>query len=571
MEVVAKPIGVDPDAVPVSQVRNAPVSSEKTPSQEFDLAVDSGDPKLVSQVAAVNANNPVGVAATHVADLFYKGQKAVDEMMAPIEKAGGVGTPKGNLEVAKQAQTYFKQEDPKYFDAFIHALTGNKAMAQNMITGGDVKYKTVYDLRGKQYQVGVNALGKIIDVEDMNGRKISRQEYDGLNIGLESYQNTLDYLQAKQTNEDNTKEWQAKIKRDANAEATYNGVIAPLAARTYDDLEFVKKLDISAEQRANLYRFVNSSMSASSKRSQTEEMLNQMQGRASINAGKDLSDQEAASVGLPANLFSYGGKGIINKKTGESYSFDELRQRNSTQSKSDEIDSKFTQDKKSFAEYLLTTGLDEVSQKRILRIFDSSKEIGKSLLKLEQEGAPRYLFTPNTSDALDPFGIIQGKNIQLLANQKLLQLNREFSRGAYQAGQRKGAILSNPAEVDAAFTRSDEFKNVINQGLQLTTQTLERHAAEPKRTPKVQSPIAPTEKSVQGGVGVTPPSTEVGSSGVAAVEERKKRLEQQGAPTIDELPPQFKPAGFASDGEPLFTVDGKSKMRKSDILKKLGR
>lgn len=572
-EVLTQKLGIPPtdNAVPVQQIENTPVRSTMTPAQEYDVAVDSGDPKMMLKVAQVNADTPIGVAATAVADLFYKGQKAVDEMMAPVEKAGGLQTPQGRMEVAKQAQTYFKQDDPKLFDAFIYSLTGNRKMAQAMLTGGDVQYKTVVDKNGNQYQVGFNALGKIIDAEDIKGRKISKEEFDALKIGRQSYENTLEYLQSKQINEDNTKEWQAKQKRDANAETMYNGVIAPLAARMYDDLEFVKGLDLNPQQRANLFRFANTALGASSSRSEGLTTLNQMQANASTNIGKDLSDGEVKSLGLTAGIYQFTAKGIVNKRSGESRSFDELRQAQSTQNKSNEIDSKYTQTKEDFAKYLQTTDLPKEQQDRILRVFDASKEIGKSLIKLESEGAPKFLFTPNASDAEDPYGLIQGKNIQLLTNQQLLKMNSEYNRGALDAARRKGGILPNPAEIEAGLTRTPQFKEVINQGMAMTNETMKRYSQQPTRQVNVTSPVAPTEQAVSAGIGTAPPTTEIGATGNERMAGFAREAKVRGAPITNEIPAGFEDTGKVNNaGQKLIRrPGGKDVYVLDDVLNQL--
>jgi hypothetical protein len=101
---------------------------------------------------------------------------------------------------------------------------------------------------------------------------------------------------------------------------------------------------------------------------------------------------------------------------------------------------------------------------------------------------------------------------------------------------------------------------------------MKRYSQAPTRQVQVTSPVAPTEAVVSGGVGLPPPTAEVGSVGAEKVGQFVSRAEQRGAPVINELPPIFKPAGFADNGEQLFSVDGgKTKMRKSDILNKLGR
>jgi len=102
-------------AVPVSNV--APVvatTPDLTPSQQFDIAVDTRDPRKAMEVATANIGTPVAVAAVKAADLMLKGEQAFQNMIAPIEKAGGVGTPQGNIAVAEKAKEVFKQRNQDY-------------------------------------------------------------------------------------------------------------------------------------------------------------------------------------------------------------------------------------------------------------------------------------------------------------------------------------------------------------------------------------------------------------------------------------------------------------------------
>lgn len=546
---------VPPKPVSITDVESRPVrSSAVSPAQEYDMAVESGDPKLMLQVAQVNANTPVGVAATHVADLFYKGEQAVNSMMAPIEKKGGIVTPEGRLEAAKVAQTFFKQDEPKYFDAFIHALTGNKKMAQAMLTGGDLMYNLVVDKNGDMYQVGTNALGLIVDAQDITGRKISRQEFKELGIGRQKYENTLDYISRKQIAENNTEEWNKKIKRDSIAEQTYNGVIAPLAMRMHDDLEYIRNLDISPAERAKLFRFVNQSYGAASSSSEGTSQLDQAQANAATNAGKDVQDNVRVRLGLPAGLYQYTTDGLKNMKTGESFSFDKLRQMQSTTNKSNEINNKYNEDRASLNLYLKTTGLSKEQQDRVLRVMDAGKEIGMAMLKLQQEGAPRFLFTPNTSDAEDPYTLLQGKTVQLLTNQKLLDLNKQYSEAALKMSQRDGGLLPNPFDIEAGLSRTPQFRGIVDQGMQLTNEIVKRSAQ--TRTVNPTRPgagvVPPTRQS-----NAQPTDQEMAADVLRLTNARTRELERRGAPVINEVPNGYERSGKTTpEGEVLVFKKG---------------
>lgn len=533
-----------------------------TPGQQFDVALESGDPKQMINVAQQNPNTPVAVAAVKVADLFHSGNQTVSAMMQPIKDVGGVETPEGRVAAANEAKKYFGQEKPQLWNAFIYALTGNDKMAQAAITGGDVLYKTVTDNNGKLVQVGINQLGKIIDAEDVNtGKKISRQEYDSRAIGRQTYENTLDYLTQKEQAVNNTNEWQSKIKRDSIAEQTYRGVIAPLAKRTFDDLEYVKNLDISPEEKSKVFKFVNNSYSAASRSSETESYLKQKQAEANANAGKDVTEKERIKAGLPAGVYEWSKDGIINKTSKESFSFGKLLQDQNSNSKSNEIESNHSQDRASLDKYLRTSKLDKTQQDRVLRIFDAGKEIGQSLIKLQADGnAPKFLFTPNTTDAEDPFSIIQGKTVQLLTNAQLLRLNAEYSNSARDAAARKGGLPPNPFDIESGFTRSKDFKSVIDEGMAMTNDLINRHVQtrnEKQLAPATNKPIAPpVQTSVpKNTAGVVPDqdlSNEVKAQAAAARNDQGNR----GAPVLDEVPGYTYSGKRNAKGEKLYTKTG---------------
>jgi hypothetical protein len=550
----------------MAEVIQAPVQQtevQPTASQQFDIALETGDPKQMISVAQQNPNTPVAVAAVKVADLFHTGNQTVSAMMQPINDVGGIGTPKGNIVAANEAKKYFSQEKPQIWNAFIYALTGNDKMAQAAITGGDVVYKTVPDKSGKLVQVGINQLGRIIDAEDVDtGRKISRQDYEARSIGRQTYENTLDYLTQKEQAVDNTQAWQAKIKRDSIAEQTYRGVIAPLAKRTFDDLEFVKNLDISPEEKSKVFKFVNNSYSAASRSGEEQSFLNQKQANAEANAGKDLSDAERIKAGLPAGLYQWSKDGVVNKNSKESFSYGRLLQGTNSNSKSNEIENSHTQDRASLDKYLRTANLSKEQQDRILRIFDAGKEIGQSILKLQADGnMPKFLYTPNTSDAEDPFAIIQGKTVQLLTNAQLLRLNAEYSNSARDAAAQKGGVPPNPFDIEAGFSRSKDFRNVINEGMAMTNDIISRDVqtrnAKQLGPAKTFGPAVPpqTKTPVNAGAGVAP-AENIANEVVAEAAKVRNDQGNRGAPVLDEVPGYAYSGKRNAAGQKLFTKNG---------------
>jgi hypothetical protein len=466
------PVAVASD-LGLSNVLPEDVAPAMSVGQQYDQALDSGEPHQMIKIAQANPNTPVAIAATRAADLMHFGTQTINAMVKPIEDAGGLGTPQGNIAAATEAKKYFSQEKPQMWNSFIYALTGNKKMAQAAITGGDVLYKTVPDKEGNLIQVGINQLGKIVDAEDVGtGQKLSRDEYQSRAVGRQTYENTLDYKTKEIQAKANAENWNAKTKRDSIAEQSYRGVILPLARRLLDDSQSVK--DIAPEVRSQLFKYVNNSMSSVAKTGESKDLLKQKQANAAINEGKQVSDSERIALGLPAGLYSWTKEGVKSEKTGESKSWTALDQDQSTKSKSNELENNYSQTQQQLTKYFQTLKLPKDQQDTVIRILDSGKEIGRKLLELQPD-MPKFLFTPNTTDSEDPFSIIQGKAVQLLTNGQLLRLNAEYTNSAKAAADRKGGLPPNPFDIENGFARSSEFRQVVREGMDMTNELLKRH------------------------------------------------------------------------------------------------
>jgi hypothetical protein len=150
-------------------------------------------------------------------------------------------------------------------------------------------------------------------------------------------------------------------------------------------------------------------------------------------------------------------------------------------------------------------------------------------------------------------------------------MNSEYSNGAYQAAQRKGGILPNPAEIESGFTRTPQFKEIVNQGMAMTNETMKRYSQLPTRRVEVTSPVAPTEAKVNQGVGTAPPATEIGATGNERINQFTNEAEVRGAPIIKEIPPGFEDTGKVNKaGQKLIRrPNGKDVYVLDDVLNQL--
>jgi len=77
----------------------------QNPNAIADAAIENRDVQGLTQIAKDTIGTPASEVALRLAQTIEKGAADFSKMVAPIEKAGGVGTPEGRIEVANTFQT----------------------------------------------------------------------------------------------------------------------------------------------------------------------------------------------------------------------------------------------------------------------------------------------------------------------------------------------------------------------------------------------------------------------------------------------------------------------------------
>lgn len=538
-------------------------SDGPTAAEQFDAAASTKDPKALLDVAKSNFGTPVGQAAMGLADHLYKTSKEFDALVSPIEKVGGPQTPQGRMEAVKVFES--SKTDPTIGEVLMHYFTGNKEYARDLVTGGKVTTEIRPDKNGRLIKVWSNAFGPMRAREMGSNTDLSEQEFQDRAVGRQAYENTLTYLSGKQINEDNNKEWQAKIKRDSEAEQTYRSQIDPLAKRMLSDLQDLPDLD--PKKRSEMLRYINYSISQASRAGESNTRLSQAQADANANAGKQVDEKTVVAFGLPAGVYKWSKEGVVSQDGKESYSWNRLSSLQSTANRSNEIDNRYNTDRESMIKYLRSTGLPKEQQDRVLRVYDTGKELGKSLLTIHgKENAPKFLFTPNVSDSDDPYTLIQGKMAQLLTNGNLIKMQSEYASKAYREAKEAGGIMPSPYEIEQGFTRTRGFKDEVDRGMQMTEQliseTARRGQERIQRNQPKGGPVQPPAVTPTTGPGMAPIATQPSNEQVAmpSVQNEAKaqvaRFANRGAPVN---PPEgMVQIGIdPKTGKPIFDKRGK--------------
>jgi hypothetical protein len=447
-----------------------------TPSQQFDSAVDSRDPRKAMEVATANIGTPVAVAAVKAADLMLKGEQAFQSMIGPIEKAGGIQTPEGRVAAAEKAQEYFKQDDPNMRDAFVHFLTGNREMARAMITGGTTKKEIVTDIDGKMIKVTKNQLGDIVDAEDQLGRKLTRQEYDQRYVGRQKWEDTLTFQNQKEQQTANIaalKESQAVNNAYASAAPEFESKYAEI----YDDLGYLRsmKKGLGAQEYADVLKFASKSLGTADSISKGTVAFDQFTKNREANIGKELTAKEAASLGLDAKAtWKYSKEGVTNDKSGQTISTSELKNKQSSENKNNELTQNFQQARKDLIASKKFQQLEAGDQTRLLRVLENSYQVGQKQVELRgKHGTPTFMVMPSSVEIEDQYGLGQAKAIQGIFNAKALQLYSAYEQKMLAAS---GGIAPNPKELERGFTNTKEYKTLIREAKLASDKVMEEPA-----------------------------------------------------------------------------------------------
>lgn len=547
-------------AVEVNPNTVVSVDAQTTPAEQFDQASATKDPVALLDVAKNNFNTPVGQAAFGLADHLYKTGKEFDNLVAPIAKAGGPNTPDGRLAAIKVFES--SKTDPTIGEVLMHYVTGNGAYARDLVTGGKVSAEIRPDKNGQLVKVWSNAFGPMRARVMGSNTDLSEQEFQDRGVGRQKYEDTLNYLSQKQISEDNNKEWQAKIKRDSQAEQAYSTIV-PLAERTDQDLEWLKNLDIDPKRRAELIKTINYSISNASRAGVSDTAFSQMQSDAQNKIDKAVDDKTRMELNL-VGAWKYSKEGVVNEKTGETRSWSQLKNLQSTANRSNENESRLTSDRDSMVKYLRTAQLskdpkeNKILQDRVLRMYDSTKELSRSLLEIHGKGkGPKFLYTPNVSEADDPYAITRGKLTQLVTNGKLLQAQTDYASKVYNAARESGEIMPNPYEIEKGFTRSESAKSLIKQGMDRTEQIISEYTPRVENRPRQGAVVPPQgvampERTIPTQPDVTVPATIPAATANAASNANRVNPKASIAPAGFEVVP----GKFDANGKPLLRKRG---------------
>lgn len=427
------------------------------PAAQYDAAVSKRDPAMLYQLAQQTVGTPISEAAANSAKTIVDNQKKFQDYTLPIEKEGGVGTPKGNMAFMDQWKTV--ADNPKWGTALLKWALGDKEGAAKQITGGDITQKMSYDINGKRLLERTNALGETVSVVDMEtGQPVMKAEYSQRVAGIPSWEQTLE-SKSREKNQTANLEALKKSQTVNNAWDAKLAAHAPLYKQIYDNLGMIKA-DLPPDQYAKVFQFASNSMGQASSQSKNTSLLKNLQSGAGFRAGEAVSKELQSSLGLPGGAWTFNGKGGITNEKGETKSFSELEQNQKTENLSSENNKQFAQTQKDVMTFAKLQGLSDEATNRIMRTLELSRQIGQDNLEMNDKyGKPLFLSMPGAFSIMDKQAQGRAQALQGMFNSEAMQAYRDYYNKA-QKDHQATKTIPNPNEMESGFVNSPEYKRL---------------------------------------------------------------------------------------------------------------
>lgn len=476
--------------------------NEAKAKQTFDAAIDTRDTKQLASVYQSNPQSEVGQAALNAVNHINTETKKFQSVVDPIEKAGGPGTPGGNIAAAQQFGS-----NPKLGSALVAYLMGQKEAAFNLATGGQEKESVEFGKDGGRFYRTTNALGQTVKVLDSENNQLTPQQVQDLGIGYSSYEAT----QKAKLEQENKKARQDVSQLDtqvANDWGNQADAHARLVAPLIEGVQQIKS-QIPLATFKKIIGIVNSGTSVGAGGSTSEQKLGTKS--ATTNTGEEKSGNVGGGGSVGGGENAVGGvsaKAGASAGTKSGTSVTGSDQNISGKTARQDREETLAKNKASLLAEAQTAGIKDQKQLELLmRTFDVMAQIkqeqGDLAARLGKK--PSFISMIGATKLGDQQSQLEAQMLQVLHNHEQMTAYQPFYNGSMEAFRKTGTV-PDFGQIESQFvSKSKEHANVSNKYSELIGQALDRNAREVAATPVV----AAAE------VGLPPPASAVKKAPVA--------------------------------------------------------
>lgn len=455
------PMGVPPQAVPTqTQPQPEIIQTSPNPNAVADDAIDRRDVNALKQIGKDNFGTPASDLAMRMITTIKDSQKRFDDLVNPIDKAGGVGTADGRVKIAQTFKTV--ADEPQWGTALLKYVMGDKDGAVKQVTGGDIKTMITYDNAGNQIEEKVNALGEPVSYTDRKtGQSMTKDEYAQRVGGISQWANTLRGKTETETRAESTKVF-VKEQQQANNWFQITQSHKPLLQENYDTLNKYKT-DLPKDVYNKIIGAVSQSMGQASSRSNSKSGLNQLNDAFTNGESVKVDNKIATALNSPKLLgmtLRVQGDRMVSEDNSLSLTKGQLKQLQESDTVGSEATKNAASTMASISEAERLGQINSVVGAKLRRVIENSQQMGRELVDAnEKYGKPSFISLPTSANFVDKQAQTIAQTLQAMQNADQLSEFIKFNNNAVE-GHKQTNTVPLPGEIGTAFTRQPLSKDM---------------------------------------------------------------------------------------------------------------
>ena len=502
---VAPPTAVAPTAAPAAPVAQ-PVTLPPSPTQREDDALINRDVKQLTNIAKDNIGTPAGEVALSAAKGIEERASRFGQVVAPIDKAGGVATQEGRVEIAKQFKTI--ADHPQWGNALLAYVMGDKKSAYLQVTGGNIKTNVTYDNAGNQILEKTNELGEPVSYYDRKEKRfLTEDEYAKRVGGISQWENTLKGKLTRETQKLNNEAFQ----KDEEAANNWHQLFQSQKQLHQENLDFLTKVktDLPPALYNKIVGSVSQSLGQANASSNGKSVFNQIQDSVSNGKSVTVTEKMAGTLGVPPNTvlkLSANGEYLESTDKKHSVSINKLKAQTDTENINKEATQNASQTMSSIAEAERLGQLTPVQAQKLRRVIENSQTMGREIaVTTEKYGKPSFVSLPTSANFVDKQAQVMAQSLQALQNADQMDSYINYRKDA-KRGYEESNTVPAPGEIGTNYLKQNTPKEIRNHYSNLINGVMDAEyiaknakpaapAAAATQTTRASSPVAPPART----------------------------------------------------------------------------
>lgn len=438
----------------------------------FDSAIDTRNKAQLASVISTDPTSPVASTALDALNHINTEEAKFKSVTDNIDKAGGPGTPGGNIAAAQQFGFH-----PKLGSALVAYLMGQKEAAYNLATGGQEKDTVEFGKDGGRFYRTTNALGQTIKVLDSDGNELTPSQVQDLGIGYSSYEAT----QKAKLEEENKKARQDASNLNTKINNVWYGTTQTDASQVEPALKNIQKIkaQLSPKVFSELAGFLTSGTNVTSGSSSNKQDINTKNNSTVTNEKKGAGLNATAAVGGEQSKFgNLGSKANATAETGSSTTVGGTDQGLTGSSARNEIEKTLQTNKQALAAKLQLSGLGAEEQAQMLNAFDvmaKAKLNEQNLIALHKGEKPSFISLISNTQLGDQQSQLEAQMLQVLHNKEQMDKYLPYYNKSMDMFRKTGTI-PDFGQIESAFIDTPEHKDISKKYGDLIGQAIARNA-----------------------------------------------------------------------------------------------